>query len=99
MRQDQPVCYDEQSSGWRLFRYEDILRVQNDYKTFSSEPVGRESLSIIAMDPPRHSKLRSLVTPAFSARTIAQLAPRVQQIAQELLADAVARGKMDMVAE
>jgi cytochrome P450 len=99
MRQDQPVCYDEQSNGWRLFRYEDVLRVQNDYKTFSSEPVGRESFSIIAIDPPRHSKLRSLVTSAFSARTITQQAPRVQQIAQELLADAVARGKMDMVAD
>ncbi|QBD75010.1 cytochrome P450 [Ktedonosporobacter rubrisoli] len=99
MRQDQPVCYDEQVSGWRLFRYEDILQVQNDYKTFSSEPVGGESLSIIGMDPPRHSKLRALVTPAFSARTIAQLAPRVQQIAQEMLANALPAGKMEMVAD
>lgn len=99
MRQEQPVWYDEQLGGWRLFRYNDITRIQNDYKTFSSVPESSEAFSIISMDPPRHRQLRSLVTPAFSARTIAQQTPRIEQIARELLTAALARGKIDMVAD
>jgi cytochrome P450 family 109 len=99
MRQSQPIWYDEQLGGWRLFRYEDIIHVQNDYKTFSSKALNGESISIIAMDPPRHRQLRSLVTSAFSARTIAEQAPRLQQIARELLQAALPRGEVDMVAD
>lgn len=99
MRQNQPIWYDEALGGWRLFCYEDIVRVQNDYQTFSSEPEGGGSFSIIALDPPRHRALRSLVTPAFSARSIMQQAPRIQRIARELLESALARGTMDVVAD
>ncbi|WP_220201300.1 cytochrome P450 [Reticulibacter mediterranei] len=99
MRQNQPIWYDSSLGGWRLFCYEDIVRVQNDYQTFSSEPSNGGSFSIIALDPPRHRQLRSLVTPAFSARTILQQTPRIQRIARELLETALARGAMDMVAD
>lgn len=99
MRQNHPIWYDASLGGWRLFCYEDIVRVQNDYQTFSSEPSGGESFSIISIDPPRHRKLRSLVTSAFSARTILQQTPRLQRIARELLKSALERDKMDMVAD
>ncbi|GHO89738.1 hypothetical protein KSZ_77440 [Dictyobacter formicarum] len=90
MRATQPVWFDEKNKNWRIFRYANHLRVQNDYVTFSSAPTPHEggaeaANSIIAMDPPRHRQLRSLVTQAFSARTIAQLAPRIEEIARELL--------------
>ncbi|GCE23963.1 cytochrome P450 [Dictyobacter kobayashii] len=51
------------------------------------------------MDPPRHRQLRSLVTQAFSARTIAQLAPRIEEIASELLQPALAQGRLDVVTQ
>lgn len=98
MRTTQPVYYDEQNKCWRLFRYDDITRVQNDYKTFSSEPdEPREANSIIAMDPPRHRQLRSLVTPAFSARTIAQMAPNIASIVTDLLQKPLTTGTFDAV--
>jgi cytochrome P450 family 109 len=99
MRQKQPVWYDKQLGGWRLFCYDDITRTQNDYKTFSSRPENGEDFSVISMDPPRHRQLRSLVTPAFSARTIARQTPRIEQIARELLTAALARGEIDIVAD
>ncbi|GHO92675.1 hypothetical protein KSF_027230 [Reticulibacter mediterranei] len=71
----------------------------NDYQTFSSEPSNGGPFSIIALDPPRHRQLRSLITPAFSARTILQQTPRIQRIACELLEAALVRGVMDMVAD
>ncbi|GAC1358805.1 MAG: monooxygenase YjiB [Ktedonobacteraceae bacterium] len=101
MRQSQPVAYDEQLAGWRLFRHDDIVRMQSDYQTFSSEPAGSGEgfSSIIALDPPRHRQLRSLVTPAFSARSIAQLAPRVKHLAAEVLEPLLAQGHLDMIVD
>ncbi|GCE09731.1 cytochrome P450 [Dictyobacter aurantiacus] len=103
MRVTEPVWFDEQNESWRIFRYADHIRVQNDYATFSSAPAPHENNeaanSIIAMDPPRHRQLRSLVTPAFSARSIAQLAPRIEEITQELLQPLLVQGQMDVVAQ
>lgn len=90
MRAHQPVIYHEEY-GWLVFSYQQAQQVFSDYATYSSEyemspSVEREEgRSIITMDPPRHQQLRSLLTQAMSARTIAQLEPRIQQIADKLL--------------
>lgn len=44
-----------------------------------------EPPSMLAVDPPDHTRYRKLVTRAFSARVIAAMRPRVEQIAEELL--------------
>jgi len=53
---------------------------------------------LLHLDPPDHTRLRRLVSAAFTRRRIEQLAPRVQLIADELL-DAVAEaGEVDLIA-
>src|SRR5439155_293501 len=49
------------------------------------------------MDPPEHTRLRGLVSLAFTPRRIRQLAPRIEAIAHELLAAALARREVDLV--
>ncbi len=49
-----------------------------------------EPPSMLVADPPEHTRYRKLVTRAFSARAIAAMRPRVEQIAEELL-DEIAR--------
>ncbi|MDQ3764160.1 MAG: cytochrome P450 [Actinomycetota bacterium] len=44
-----------------------------------------EPPSMLAVDPPDHTRYRKLVTRAFSARAVAALRPRVEEIAEELL--------------
>jgi cytochrome P450 len=51
------------------------------------------------MDPPRHRQLRSLITQAFSARTIAQMAPQIERIVDELIDRVQARGEMDWMSD
>jgi cytochrome P450 len=46
-----------------------------------------EPPSMLVADPPEHTRYRKLVTRVFSARAIAALRPRVEQIAEELLDD------------
>jgi unspecific monooxygenase len=47
------------------------------------------------MDPPDHTRLRRLVSKAFTARLIERLRPRIEQVVQELLADA--SGEVDLI--
>jgi cytochrome P450 len=44
-----------------------------------------EPPSMLVTDPPGHTRYRKLVTRAFSARAIAAMRPRVEEIAEELL--------------
>jgi cytochrome P450 len=62
----------------------------------SAGAVGR---SLIASDPPVHTDLRRLVSRAFTPRAIAELEPRIRQIAKELVGGLVDRGEGDFVAE
>lgn len=55
--------------------------------------------TILALDPPRHDQLRGLVARDFTPRTLAQLAPRITQIANELLDHVTPTGSMDVVTD
>jgi unspecific monooxygenase len=46
-----------------------------------------ESRSILAIEPPSHTRIRSLLTKAFTTRRIAEMAPQVQALSQTLIAD------------
>src|SRR5258708_24061049 len=54
---------------------------------------------MLSVDPPDHTRLRSLVSKAFTPRMIEQLRPRIQQIADELLDTAQVQGRMDLIAD
>ena len=51
------------------------------------------------MDPPDHTRLRGLVSKAFTPRVVEELRPRAQQIVDRLLDAAVARGELDVIAD
>ena len=51
------------------------------------------------MDPPDHTRLRGLVSKAFTPRVVEGLRPRAQQIVDRLLDAAVARGEIDVIAD
>jgi cytochrome P450 len=55
--------------------------------------------SMLLMDPPDHTRVRALVSKAFTPRRVAGLRPRIEAIVRELL-DAVAeRGEMELMSE
>lgn len=101
MRQTNPVAFDSQYNRWSVFRFNDVQRVLSDHANFSSEFMGSNGnpigTSIISTDPPRHRKLRSLVTQAFTPRTVAQLTARITTIVNDLLDNVTAQGQMDVV--
>ena len=52
---------------------------------------------MLLMDPPDHTRLRKLVSRSFTVRRMAQLRPRVQEIADELLAGLPEQGTVDLM--
>ncbi|MGW7412523.1 cytochrome P450 family protein [Streptomyces sp. NPDC054863] len=54
---------------------------------------------LLNIDPPDHTRLRRLVSKAFTPRRVAEFAPRVQELADGLLDQFVAKGEADLIHE
>ena len=62
------------------------------------EPVFRSmSHWMLQQDPPDHTRLRSLVVKAFTARRVEDLRPRIQHIVDETLDAIAGQGHMDLI--
>jgi pimeloyl-[acyl-carrier protein] synthase len=110
LRAEDPVHYSP-LGFWVLTRYEDVAAVLRDAR-FIKEPLaalvaarfGAEvprgvGLSMLDRDPPDHTRLRSLVSKAFTPRVVEGLRPRIQEIVDGLIARAEAAGSMDLIEE
>jgi cytochrome P450 len=65
---------------------------------FTKDADGNTVRPFIFADPPDHTRIRSLVTKAFSARMVQRLRPRAEQLVTELLAAAgAADGAVDLM--
>ncbi len=53
--------------------------------------------SFLWMDPPDHTRLRRLVSKAFTPPMVAGLAPRVERLVEDLVAGALAAGEFDLI--
>ena len=91
-----PLLHDPRSGLWMVFDYGGVNRVLSDHGSFSS---ARGPDWMIFTDPPRHTKLRALVSKAFTPKSVAGLEGRIAAISHELLDRVVARGEMDVVAD
>ncbi|HTY16100.1 MAG TPA: cytochrome P450 [Myxococcota bacterium] len=89
-----------------VFRYDDCQTILRDPETWSNSfPVTRllgdeadlPPPSMIATDPPQHTRLRSLVSKAFTPRIVSRLEPRMREVAAELVEAAVEAGEVDLV--
>ncbi|MGO1057405.1 cytochrome P450 [Crossiella sp. CA198] len=111
LRREEPVLrvrlpFGEQA--WLVTRYQDAKFVLVDQR-FSREAMhGRDvprsmpynsTTGIVTMDPPQHSRVRTLVARAFTQRRAEALRPRTIEVAESLLDDLVAAGPVqDLVA-
>ena len=97
----------ERMSYWAIVRYEDVRRISRDPETFCSgqgtqfvdaPPEFLEaSMSFLAMDAPRHTKLRGLVSSAFTPRQVARIEEGIRVNARRIVEEAAPRGGGDFV--
>lgn len=94
LRTEAPLFKDPGSGLWMVFDYAGVKRILTDYETFSSKHGPAEWM--IFTDPPRHTRLRGLVSRAFTPRSIANLEPRIAALSRELIDAHIEQGGMDL---
>jgi cytochrome P450 len=91
---------------WAVTSHEEVFRAYRLHKTLLSghgvfyEDVPEEAnigMSFIAMDPPRHSQLRGLVSQAFTPRKVADLETSARQHAKSIIDRMIEEGPGDFV--
>jgi cytochrome P450 family 109 len=101
MREAQPVCYDEATSSWHLFGYDEVLRVLTDSTHFSAGGADSAALlgssHLIALDAPRHELVRRTVGQALTPHAINQLAPHIKERVRALLDQVPPGGSLDVI--
>jgi cytochrome P450 len=83
--------------GWLIFDYDGVKWALNDVETFSSRIPAPPWF--IFTDPPQHTKLRGLISRAFTPRMIANLEPRIRELSRELLDAVAGRDEIDLATE
>jgi len=109
MRDEQPLYRNDKYDFWALTRFADIEAASKDPATFMS---GRGTVlemmdgdrssmsnSMIFMDPPEHTVLRSLVSRAFTPRRIGGLEERIRGFCADLLDPHVGSDGFDYITD
>jgi cytochrome P450 len=107
LREHAPLSRNATQDFWALARWKDVIAASVDWKTYSSaegtlvERMDPRMFEItpmmIFMDPPRHDRLRKLVSRAFTPRRVNALEPFVRAQATALLDRLRADGGGDFV--
>jgi cytochrome P450 len=104
LRENEPLSrvklpYGEEA--WLVTRYDDVRTVLADPRFSRAETVTRDmprlhpervAGGLVDLDPPEHSRLRRLVTKAFTVRRVERLRARADEVATELLDGLVVAG-------
>jgi cytochrome P450 len=112
LRAAHPVFYAEELRAWLVTSY-DAVNTALRSPQFSSERYPRmkqvlakrgfgelvddRMRSMLHMDAPDHTRLRSLVNKAFTPRIVEAMEGRIQQLADQLLDAVGSRGEMDVI--
>lgn len=94
---------------WAVVRHADLVEVTRRHEDFLSgqgivfESMPQEILDagqgFIAMDPPRHTKVRRLLTAAFTPKQMARIEDRIIANARRIVDDIAEKGEVDFVDE
>lgn len=97
---------------WAVLRHAEVKQVLRTPHVFSSQlgatqirdPATPEALAYVRrmmlnLDPPEHSRLRGLLTQAFTPKAVARLEERIQRWARQLVARVAPRGECDFATD
>jgi cytochrome P450 len=110
LREEAPLYRNDELDFWALSRHSDVLAAYRDTARFSSAngvsleptatgPHASKTMSFLAMDPPKHGRMRGIVSRAFTPRRVNDLEPHIRDLTREHLEPALDRGTFDFVAD
>src|SRR5438552_7181671 len=115
LRHERPVAWhqhpDSGKGFWSVTRFDDVAAATRDWETFSSsygiqvitDPGDMQYMSatrsMISTDPPKHTKLRSVVNRGFTPKMIAKAEEAVRQRARQIVDRIAPKGEIEFVTE
>jgi cytochrome P450 len=114
LRSEDPVHWDPFLHSWVVTRYPDVVRVLRDFsadRTPGPEQLTAMGLSafnpiaqvmvkqMLFMDPPAHTRIRTLASAAFTPQRVEVLRSHIRDIVTRLLDAVQANGRMDLIAD
>ncbi len=110
LREEAPLYYNPELEFWALSRHADVVAAFRDGTRLSSAngvsldpsaygPNAHKVMSFLAMDDPRHMRMRQLVSKGFTPRRVADLEGRILELTLEYLEPALAAGEFDWISD
>jgi cytochrome P450 len=105
LQQEAPVYEVEKYGFYVLSRYDDVVSAAQDWEHFSTtwgpgpQRIENPVASILQSDPPEHTRLRSIVSKAFTPRAVRACEPLVDRYAHECIDAILERGEADWIDE
>ncbi|MEX2556321.1 MAG: cytochrome P450 [Actinomycetota bacterium] len=109
LRENAAVSFNPLPDGdgfWNLVRHADVVYASRHHEIFSSargvnieDAHGGWELAMVNMDPPKHTRIRSLVSKGFHPKTINAMEPHIRDIARRIVDGVAAKGECDFVTE
>jgi cytochrome P450 len=110
LREHDPV-HRMPDGSYFLSRYDDCVGVYRDAAWSSDKKIDfrpnfgdsalyeHHTTSLVFNDPPYHTRVRKLLSPAFTPRALKALQPRVEALIDRLLDALAARGRFDLIGD
>ena len=108
VRDSAPLCRQPDGSYF-ISRYEDAAAILKDHRSYSSDKkidfrpkfgdgplYEHHTTSLVFNDPPYHTRVRRLLAPFFTPRTLKALESNVAEMIDDLLDRAEAAGTIDL---
>lgn len=110
LRAEAPLYHNPDLDFYALSRHADVTGAFRDSTRLSSAngvsldpaawgPNAHRTMSFLAMDDPRHMRMRRLVYKGFTPKRVAEMETRIREITLEYLEPALAAGEFDWIEE
>lgn len=110
LRREAPVYYNSELDFWALARHADVRSAFRDSVNLSKAwgvsmdpasygPDAHKSMSFLALDDPKHMRIRKLVSKGFTPRRVNDLSGRITALTHEHWSRCLDKGEFDYVAD
>ena len=114
LRRHDPVHWQDEKAGpgfWAVTKYDDCVSVNRDWERFSSarrgtmpfemsdDEIAQQSLMMVNMDPPLHTRYRRLVNKGFTPRMVRDLEASIHSCTDRIIDAVCQAGRADFVTD
>jgi len=110
LRAEAPVYYNAELDFFAFSRHADVLAAFRDVDRYSNSfgvsldpaafgPDAHKAMSFLAMDPPRHTRMRSIAGKSFTPRRVAEMEVRIRELAVAHLEPALESKSFDFIGD